>query len=76
MPSFKWGHVYSFADGGYLANLQNGWGSGSRFSAGGGLRAGIGGLELGVEGAFPLKDARYETADKSPKINMILGYGF
>lgn len=65
-----WVQVYGFGDGGHLANLRGGYGSGELFSAGGGLRAGIGRFELGAEAAFPLSRPRFETGTRAPRINL------
>jgi hemolysin activation/secretion protein len=64
---------YVFVDGGYVDNLRNGVGSGTLVSGGGGLRADIGKLNFEVEAAVPLNRDRFESADKSPQLNLQVG---
>lgn len=46
-------------------------------SAGGGLRLGlVGPLDLGVEIAVPMTSTRYDTGDRSPRLNLAIGLGF
>ncbi len=70
-----WAQVYGFADGGYVYNLQGGLGGGTLMSAGGGVRAGAGPVEFGLEAAVPIKTLRAEGGD-SPRFNLSLGYNF
>lgn len=68
--------LYGFADGGYIDNLRDGIGDGTLVSAGGGIRAGVGQMELGVEVAVPINVERLEPGDKSPKVNLSVSYSF
>jgi hemolysin activation/secretion protein len=76
LPVINWARVYGFADGGYVYNLQSGFGDGALASAGAGVRAGIGRAEFGVEAAFPLIDRRFEGNTRTPRINVSAGYSF
>ncbi|MEO9491861.1 MAG: ShlB/FhaC/HecB family hemolysin secretion/activation protein, partial [Marinomonas sp.] len=71
-----WVQLYSFVDGGYVNHIGTGFGDGSLSSAGGGLRAQIGKFDLGAEVAKPISDDRFESGDKSPKVNMQVGVRF
>ena len=71
-----WLQFYGFVDGGYVNNRDGGFGSGSLASGGGGIRSGIGRAELGLELAVPIDDVRVETGDRSPRVNVSLGYRF
>lgn len=71
-----WLQFYGFVDGGYVSNRNGGFGSGSLASGGGGIRSGIGRAELGLELAVPIDDVRFETGDRSPRVNVSLGYRF
>lgn len=73
---FDWVQFYQFVDGGYVTNLRGGFGSGTRVSAGGGVRAGVGKTSLGVEAAFPISDDRDATGTRSPRINLTVGQDF
>ena len=73
---FDWVQLYQFLDGGYVSNLQGGFGDGTRLSAGGGLRAGIGKTSIGIEAAVPLDAVRYGSNNKSPRINLTVGQDF
>ncbi|MEY2927205.1 MAG: hypothetical protein RL367_1682, partial [Pseudomonadota bacterium] len=68
-----WAQVYGFADGGIVSNLDSGFGGGALMSAGGGIRAGAGPFELGLEAAVPVFTPR-EEGGKSPRVNLSLGY--
>jgi hemolysin activation/secretion protein len=70
-----WAQLYGFVDGGYIYNLRGGFGSGSLMSAGGGVRAGAGPIEFGLEAAVPVVGTRAEGARK-PRVNFSLGYNF
>jgi hemolysin activation/secretion protein len=76
LPLVRWAQVYGFADGAYVHNLNNGFGSGSLFSAGGGFRAGVGPTEVSVEAALPINVIRAESGDNDPRVNMSLGVRF
>ena len=71
-----WLQFYGFVDGGYVTNRDGGFGSGSLASGGAGIRSGIGSAELGLELAVPIDDVRVETGDRSPRVNVSLGYRF
>ena len=65
--------VYAYADGGYVDNLEDGFGSGSLASAGGGLRTDIvRGLDFDVELAVPLTGPRFDTGNENPRVNVKL----
>ncbi|MCD2324106.1 hypothetical protein LQ953_08790 [Sphingomonas sp. IC-56] len=65
--------LYAFVDGGHVSNLDNGFGSGSLASTGGGLRTDItADTGANLEFAVPLSGARYDTDDQTPKINFRL----
>jgi hemolysin activation/secretion protein len=69
--------LYAFADGGTVTNLGSGVGGGTLASSGGGLRADITrDLDLDFEIALPLSEARYDTADKSPRLNLRISQSF
>jgi hemolysin activation/secretion protein len=74
--AFDWVQLYQFVDGGYVTNLRGGFGNGTRVSAGGGVRAGIGKTSLGVEAAFPISDDREATGNRHPRINLTVGQDF
>lgn len=71
-----WFQLYGFIDGGHVSNIGTGFGDGSLISAGGGLRAQIGAVDLNVETAAPIDENRFESGDRSPKINFQLGVRF
>tara|TARA_R110000796_G_scaffold8843_3_gene28599 strand:+ start:14480 stop:16111 length:1632 start_codon:yes stop_codon:yes gene_type:complete len=71
-----WFQLYGFVDGGYVSNIGTGYGDGSLASAGGGVRAQIGKFDLGVEAAAPVSDDRFESGDRSPKMNVQVGLRF
>lgn len=66
---------YAFGDGGYIDNLRSGRGGATLISAGGGVRASFGRIELGLEIAVPVKGQR-EYGGKSPKLNAAIGFSF
>lgn len=72
----SWAQIYTFVDGGYIDNLRNGGDGGSLMSAGGGIRAGIGKIELSLELAAPIKGMRGNTDRRSPQLNVALGFSF
>ena len=76
LPGINWARAHAFVDGGYVYNLQSGFGDGALASAGAGVKAGVGKAEFGIEAAFPLTDQRLETGSKSPRLNVSLGYSF
>lgn len=71
-----WFQLYAFVDGGYVTNIGPGFGDGSLLSAGGGLRSQIGRFDIGVALAAPIGNDRFETGDRSPKINLQIGLRF
>lgn len=75
LPGLDWVQAYGFADGGYVTNKVGGFGGGSLYSVGSGLRFGRGKAELGIEAAYPLKadPALGETMD--PRINLSFSVG-
>ncbi|MCW3848861.1 hypothetical protein OF829_16615 [Sphingomonas sp. LB-2] len=69
--------LYVFADGGKVANLESGLGSGELYSAGGGIRADLSNsFGANFEVAMPLSGPRYDTGDESPKLNFRLVHSF
>lgn len=69
--------LFVFADGGHVANLSDGFGSGSLFSTGGGVRADIlRRLNAAVELAVPLSGARYDTGDSKPRVRFTVSSVF
>lgn len=69
--------LYAFADGGTVTNLADGFGGGTLASSGGGLRADITrNLDLDFEIAVPLTEARYDTDDNSPRLNLRIVQSF
>jgi len=69
--------LYAFADGGVVGNLEDGRGSGSLASSGGGIRTDLTrNLDLDLELAFPLTGPRYDTDDKSPRFNVAVTQSF
>lgn len=63
--------VYAFADGGTVTNLADGRGGGTLASSGGGFRADLTrNLDLDLEIAVPLTEARYDTGDNTPRFNL------
>ncbi|AOL94111.1 ShlB/FhaC/HecB family hemolysin secretion/activation protein [Porphyrobacter sp. LM 6] len=69
--------LYAYADGGTVSNLNGGIGDGTLASSGGGLRADLTSmLNLGLEVAVPLTEVRYDTNDRSPRINLRVAQSF
>ncbi|WP_017665928.1 ShlB/FhaC/HecB family hemolysin secretion/activation protein [Porphyrobacter sp. AAP82] len=69
--------LYAFADAGTVSNLAAGRGSGSLASSGAGLRTDITrDLDLDFEIAVPLTEDRYDTGDKTPRINVRVSQSF
>ena len=71
-----WFQVYAFVDGGHVSNIGTGFGGGSLASTGGGIRSQIGRFDVGIEAAAPINMDRFESGDKSPKINVQVGLRF
>ena len=67
---------YAFIDGGYVGNLNGGYGSGTLMSAGGGVRADIGRLGVQLETAVPVSQSGRNAKDSSPKVNLQVGLEF
>lgn len=69
--------LYAFADGGTVTNLAGGRGSGTLASSGAGLRTDITrDLDFDLEIAVPLTEARFDTNDNSPRINLRINQSF
>lgn len=69
--------LFAYADGGVVGNLDDGRGSGSLASSGGGIRTDITrGLDLDLILAVPLTGPRYDTGDKSPRFNLTVSQSF
>ncbi|RDE05927.1 ShlB/FhaC/HecB family hemolysin secretion/activation protein [Sphingomonas aracearum] len=69
--------LYTFVDGGRVTNLENGFGTGTLFSAGGGVRATLArtfSADIGL--AFPLSGLRYDSGDSDPVVNFRLSKRF
>lgn len=75
LPGLDWVQAYGFADGGYVTNKAGGFGGGSLFSVGSGLRFGKGRAELGIEAAYPLKADPTFGETKDPRINLSVSLG-
>lgn len=77
LPVLRRVQLYAYADGGVVGNLRNGFGGGSLASGGGGLRTEITrDLDFDLEVAVPLTGPRYDTDDRSPRINFFLTHSF
>ena len=77
LGAFEHLQLYAFADGGVVTNLAGGGGSTSLASGGGGLRADVTRtLDLDLEVAVPLTEPRYDTDDRSPRINVRVSQSF
>lgn len=77
LGAFEHLQLYAFADGGMVSNLAGGGGSNSLASGGGGLRADVTRtLDFDLEVAVPLTEARYDTGDKTPRINVRVSQSF
>jgi hemolysin activation/secretion protein len=69
--------LYAFADGGTVTNLAAGGGGGTLSSSGAGFRTDITrDLDLDFEIAVPLTEDRYDTGDKTPRINVRVSQSF
>jgi hemolysin activation/secretion protein len=62
--------LYGFADGGYVDNLDDGFGGGSLASAGGGVRMSFARISFGLEAAAPLNTDRLDTGDRGARITL------
>jgi hemolysin activation/secretion protein len=76
VPFIDWLQAYGFVDGGYVYDLRGNRGGSALYSAGGGIRSGIGDANMSFQLAFPLNSIREASADKSPHINFSVGYQF
>ena len=69
--------LYTFVDGGTVTNLEHGFGGGTLFSSGGGIRASLTrSLQAGAEVAVPLSGVRYDSGNADPVFNFRLTKGF
>jgi hemolysin activation/secretion protein len=69
--------LYGFLDGGRVTNLRDGFGGGSLFSTGGGLRSGVSKLfDADVSMAVPLSGPRYDSGSDDPVLNFRLSRRF
>lgn len=69
--------LYVFADGGRVDNLRDGFGSGTLFSAGGGVRFRLtGGIAADAGVAVPLSGPRYDSGDRDPVFNFRISKRF
>ncbi len=75
LPGLDWVQAYGFADGGYVTNKAGGFGGGTLFSVGSGLRFGKGNAELGIEAAYPLNADPTHGETKDPRINLSVSLG-
>ena len=64
--------AYTFVDGGKVTNLRDGFGGGTLYSGGGGVRGRVGKVFFGIETAFPLNEDRFESGNRSPRFNLQL----
>lgn len=63
--------IYTFADGGEVTNLAGGFGGGTLFSSGGGLRADVDRhTDAAFEVAVPLSGPRYDDDSEDPRIRL------
>ena len=76
LPFINWAQVYGFVDGGYVYDLRDGLGGSSLYSAGGGVRSGLGDANIAFQVALPINTARGSSGDKSPHVNFSVGYDF
>ncbi len=72
----NWVQPYAFFDGGKVINLANGIGDGTLTSGGGGVRARLGEIDLGVEAAFPINADRFDSNNRAPRFNLQLSTRF
>lgn len=68
---------YAYVDGGSVSNRDGGFGGGSLASGGGGIRVDFTRtFGAGLEVAAPLTGERYDTGDRSSRINFRLNTSF
>ncbi len=72
----SWIEPFAYVDAGRVWNLDGGFGGGYLSSAGGGVRAGLGKLQVAVEVGLPVNTSRAATNDKSPRVNVSVGRRF
>jgi hemolysin activation/secretion protein len=75
-PWIDWIEPFVFLDAGRVWNLNGGYGGGDLQSAGGGLRAALGNLQIAFEAAFPITSPRSATGNKAPRLNVSVGRRF
>lgn len=69
----RWAQLYTFADAGYVSNLETNFGTGELYSAGAGARLNFAQhLNLELEAAIPINAERYDSGDKSPRLSFSL----
>ena len=69
--------VYTFIDGGSVGNHEGGFGGGTLASGGGGIRVDFTrSFGAGLEVAVPLTGERYDTGNRSSRINFRINRGF
>ncbi|MFM7349828.1 MAG: ShlB/FhaC/HecB family hemolysin secretion/activation protein [Erythrobacter sp.] len=69
--------LYAFADGGMVSMLPQRVRSGSLASSGAGIRTDLTrDLDLDFEVAVPLSEVRYDTGDRSPRLNLRISQSF
>ena len=65
--------LYAFADGGVVRNLAGGFGGGTLFSTGAGVRADVDRrTDASFEVALPLSGNRYDTGTQTPRVRFSL----
>lgn len=69
--------LYAFADGGTVSNIASGLGGATLASSGAGLRTDVTrDLDLDFEVAVPLTEDRYDTGDRTPRLNLRISQSF
>jgi hemolysin activation/secretion protein len=77
LPAVQRAEFYAFVDGGTADNRNTGPGGGALASGGGGIRLDLTQkLGAGLEVAVPLTGERYDTGDRSSRINFRLNTSF
>lgn len=71
-----WVEPFAFVDAGRVWNLEDGFGGGDLKSAGAGVRAALGKLQLSVEAAVPVTSVSSSTGNKAPRVNVSIGRRF
>ena len=75
LTGVDWVQLYGFADGGYVWNLDGGFGDGKLMSSGGGIRAGIGRVDFTIEAAVPIAQFP-DSGRRSTRMNFSIGRRF